>query len=96
MPELKFTLGYKHFETDQNGAKDVFGLRREELIEKLGQPDKQGVTSRKYKTPSIYKYLDLEFYFEPESDGRLFLVYREDSEYNCTLNLEPDHLNWSS
>jgi hypothetical protein len=53
------------------------GMTREEVIASLGTPTDTGCTSRKYKSPSIYKYGDVEMHFEPGPGGRLFLVYTE-------------------
>lgn len=53
------------------------GMTREELVASLGTPTDMGGTSRKYKTPSIYKYGDVEMHFEPGPGGRLVLVYTE-------------------
>lgn len=46
-----------------------FGMSRDELERVFGSPEQKGGTSRKYKTPSIYKYRDLEFFFEPWKQG---------------------------
>lgn len=39
------------------------GMSREEIQQALGAPDATGGTSRKQRTPSIYKYGDLELFF---------------------------------
>jgi hypothetical protein len=41
------------------------GMTREQLRQILGDPAATGGTSRKYRVPSILKYGDLEFLFEP-------------------------------
>ena len=69
MPSSRFRLWYEELKKNQDAAKDVFGSTREELVRFLGQPDDVGGTSRKYKTPSVYKYDDLEFFFEPWQAG---------------------------
>ena len=38
-------------------------MTRAELRGLLGNPDDEGGTSRKYRTPSIYKYGDVQFVF---------------------------------
>ncbi len=55
------------------------GMTRSELRDLLGQPDQEGGTSRKYRTPCIYKYGDVQFVFpgaksvkEGESQGLLY------------------------
>jgi hypothetical protein len=52
------------------------GITREELINILGKPEDTGGTSRKYKTPSVYKYNDIQYFFEPWKSGRLYLVMK--------------------
>ena len=49
--------------------KDLLGKTRDEVISLLGEPDDKGGTSKKYKTPSIYKYEDIEVFFEPCKNG---------------------------
>ena len=58
------------------------GMTRDEIVAVLGPPDDKGCTSRKYRTPSIYKYGDIELHFEPWKTGRLRLVYTEDMNGN--------------
>ena len=53
------------------------GMTRDELKAVLGQPDDVGGTSRKWRTPAIYKYADMEFHFGKGPQGTLFLIYRE-------------------
>jgi hypothetical protein len=64
------------------------GMSREEVIKTLGQPDQQGCTSRKYKTPSIYKYGNLELWFEPWKDGKLVNAYIEDENHEDGKNVQ--------
>ena len=63
-------------------------MSREEVIAALGPPDDVGGTSRKYKTPSIYKYGQIELFFEPSKTGRLTMVYTEDQQGNGKVLLE--------
>ena len=58
------------------------GMSREEVVAILGEPDKQGGTSRKYNTPSILKYGQIEFIFERWKSGGLVEAYEAD-EYGC-------------
>jgi hypothetical protein len=64
------------------------GMTRAEVIEALGPPDDVGVTSRKYRTPSIFKYGEIELHFEPWKDGRLVRAYTEDEDRNGIVLLE--------
>lgn len=53
------------------------GMNREEVVSAIGEPEDKGGTSRKYKTPSVYKYGDLQLWFEPWKSGKLFAIWRE-------------------
>jgi hypothetical protein len=66
------------------GGQIRLGMTRQELEAVLGIPDAVGGTSRKYRTPSILKYGDVEFVFpvakspvESKSQGLLY-VYVDD------------------
>ena len=54
------------------------GMTRKEVADVLGDPDDTGATSRKYRTPAIYKYGEIELHFEPWKSGTLTMVYTED------------------
>ena len=69
-----------------------FGMSRRELEEILGPPGHKGGTSRKHRTPSIYKYGDLEFFFEQWRHGGLRSLYREDSTGHCDLHISQDDI----
>jgi hypothetical protein len=58
------------------------GMTRYEVVKALGLPDNLGGTSRKYRTPSIYKCGAIELHFEPWKDGRLIRAYTEDEHRN--------------
>jgi hypothetical protein len=58
------------------------GMSREEVVAILGVPDQQGGTSRKYRTPSIFKYGNVEFNFERWKSGGLVDAYQVDG-YGC-------------
>jgi hypothetical protein len=64
------------------------GMTREEVIAVLGPPDDRGGTFRKYKTPSIFKYGQIEVYFEPWKTGRLTKVFIGDQEGNGSVLLQ--------
>lgn len=58
------------------------GMSREELLSRLGVPDNVARTTKKRRTPSCYKYGNVEFHFgDRKSDGLVF-VYMEDTEGN--------------
>ena len=63
-------------------------MTREEVVAVLGPPDDVAGTSRKRKTPNIYKYGKIELYFEPWKAGRLTMVYTEDEQGNGVVLLE--------
>jgi hypothetical protein len=56
-------------------------MTRDEVVKALGPPDDLGVTSRKYRTPSISRYGAIELHFEPWKDGRLVRAYKSLSAY---------------
>lgn len=51
------------------------GMTREEIRDRLGDPDDMGGTLRKYRTPSIWKYGEVELFFG--RDGFLYTFYCE-------------------
>lgn len=53
------------------------GMTRAELKAVLGEPDDVGGTSRRWRTPAIYKYADVEFHFGLGPQGLLELIYQE-------------------
>jgi len=55
------------------------GMSREDVKEALGEPEAEGGTSRKYKTPSIYKYGNIQLFFEPYKAGKLLTIWHEPS-----------------
>ena len=48
-----------------------FGMNRTQLTSLLGETEYLSYTTKKSKFPSIYKYGEVEFYFEEGKDGRL-------------------------
>ncbi len=52
-------------------------MTREEVVAVLGKPDDVSVLSRKDRPPAIYKYGEIELYFEPGNAGALYMVYTE-------------------
>jgi hypothetical protein len=63
-------------------------MTRQEVIRVLGQPEHTGSTSRKYRTPSVFKYGELELHFGQGPGGLLFLAYKEDEGGNGVVLLE--------
>jgi hypothetical protein len=63
------------------------GMTRGEVVQALGPPDDQGVTSRKYRTPSLSKYGEIEIHFEPWEDCKLIRAYTEDEHRNGVVLL---------
>lgn len=59
------------------------GITRERLVELLGSPDAVGGTSRRYKTPIIYKYGEIEYCFHHRKEGLLATVF--DNANHVTL-----------
>jgi hypothetical protein len=57
---------------------DYLGMTREQLVSLLGKPDDTGGSSRKYRTPAIYRYGNLEYHFEPWKTGKLIMIFDAD------------------
>lgn len=56
------------------------GMTRKEIVGVLGEPDDVGGVTRKYKTPSIYKYGIYEFTFGlQKTDGLCWVGYDDES-----------------
>jgi hypothetical protein len=53
------------------------GFSRAQLQDLLGRPDDMGGTSRKHRTPAIWKYGDIEFHFGGRDDP-LYLIHLDD------------------
>ena len=53
-----------------------FGMSRAELKQLLGPADDVGITSRKDRYPTIFKYGDIEFYINPAQD-RLYAIHSD-------------------
>src|SRR5262245_58620647 len=70
MPE---TISLKNFFRTGEFGNLHFGLKEEEVLSLLGKPDAFGSTSRKYRKPSVWKYGDVELFFDRET-RRLWLI----------------------
>ena len=86
LSELERVHG-QHVEWDQlppeafgHTEKLRIGMTRPEVLAILGEPDSTGGVSRKYKTPSIFKYGCVELHFEQPTDGALMRVFMEDDD----------------
>jgi hypothetical protein len=53
------------------------GMTREEVVAVMGKPDDVSVLSRREHLPGIYKFGEIELYFEPGDSGRLYMAYTE-------------------
>ena len=62
---------------DRRHLADSFGLWPRGHQKDIRRPDAVGGTSRKYRTPAIWKYGDLEFHFGPKNTDVLNLIYSE-------------------
>ena len=69
------------------------GMTRDEVAAALGPPDAMSGTTRKYRTPSIYRYGRLEVHFEPWKAGTLRMVYTEDDEGNGHVLLRDNRVS---
>src|ERR1044072_460398 len=58
------------------------GMTREKVIEVLGPPHDVSIGTRKYPTPAIYKYDDIELHFGPRATDTLGLVCSEEGDDN--------------
>jgi hypothetical protein len=56
------------------------GATRDELRRILGEPTDASVPTRSQRRPMIWRYGEVEYHFGP--DGRVWLVYTEDSDRN--------------
>jgi hypothetical protein len=63
-------------------------MTRNEVVAAIGEPDDTGGTSRKHRTPSIFKYGRIELFFEASQDGKLTMAYTEDEDGNGTVLLQ--------
>jgi hypothetical protein len=54
------------------------GLTRNEVKALLGEPDAVGCTSRRYRTPSCYRYGDVQLFFGLRAADGLTMVFSED------------------
>jgi len=70
-----------------------FGMKRERLVEIVGETEWKHYSRKKSKFPSIYKYGKVEFYFEEGENGRLYgiqiqPIIRETELVNFKINYD--------
>lgn len=61
------------------------GLTRQAMLDIMGEPDSVGVTSRKYRVPSIFKYGPYQIFFvdsKGNRDGFLTNIHQYDKTGN--------------
>jgi hypothetical protein len=80
MPSAAFIAWWKRFRETGEISPVRLGISREEMRLLFGDPDDVGGTSRKHRTPAIWKYGKLEFHFGPRSTDVLSLIYCESAE----------------
>jgi len=61
-------------------TKISLGMLRDQVVAAIGEPDAMGGASRKYRTPSIYRYGDIELWFGPRNLDTLREIWNERSE----------------
>lgn len=76
----RIPLGWDRFKVTGDICPIRLGMPREEIRAIFGDPEYSGGTSRKYPTPAIWKYGDLEFHFGPKRNDQLNLIYMERDE----------------
>lgn len=64
-------------------AKAMLGMTRDEVVAVLGEPDDKSIGTRKYPTPAVYKYGQIELHFQPWKAGKLGLIF--DGKKHVTL-----------
>lgn len=67
-----------------------YGMRKQALLDVLGEPESVNNPSRKQKIPSIYFYGNIEFHFDNEEEGRLIgiqIIPRNGEEKINTLDI---------
>jgi hypothetical protein len=78
MPTQEFQSWWKHLKQTGDICPVRLGMSRAQLRGILGEPDDTGGTSRRDRTPRIWKYDQVEFHFGlPDS---LTLIYLEVDE----------------
>jgi len=87
MPSAAFKSWWKIFRATGEISPVRLGLTREKIKALFGEPDAVGGTSRKYRTPSVWKYGELEFHFDSRSTDVLWLIYSETPEGHVDVSI---------
>jgi hypothetical protein len=77
MPSDAFKSWWMKFRATGDICPVRLGCGREDIRALFGEPDAVGGTSRKIRTPTIWKYGELEFHFGPRNTDVLALIYSE-------------------
>src|SRR5262245_2381004 len=77
MPSAEFTLWWERLRFTGDICPIHLGMTRDEVSSLLGPPDDTGGTSRKHRTPAIWRYGELEFHFGPRPTDPLSLIFLE-------------------
>jgi len=77
MPSETFKSWYGNFRDTGDISPVRLGCSREDIRKHFGEPDAVGSATRKYRTPGVWKFGDLEFHFGPRSTDTLWLIYSE-------------------
>ena len=77
MSSREFQEWWERFQITGDICPLSLGMSREELRRLFGDPEVTGGTSRKHRTPAIWKYGDLEFHFGLRAEDPLWLIYME-------------------
>lgn len=76
MPSEAFKSWWTKFGETGDICPIQLGCTRQEIKSLFGEPDTVGGTSRRHKTPAIWKYGELEFHFGKGTD-ELSLIYSD-------------------
>ena len=77
MPSPEFQSWWESFSRTGDICPLRLGMTRAELKAVIGEPDDVGGTSRRWRTPAIFRYADVEFHFDLGPQGTLSLIYQE-------------------
>ena len=91
--KLAFSAWWERLQKTGEIAPVQLGCRRSDLRKLWGEPDDESA-SRAGGAPHILVYGQVEFHFEPEPEGGLFLIYRDndDGVVELCIKREPGEL----
>ena len=90
MPSEAFQKWWSVFKVTGDICPLRLGQSREQVRALLGEPDAVGGTSRKHRTPAIWRYQEVEFHFGPDPMDALSLIFLEDK--GGTVRVSIGHL----